>query len=78
MCVMVISAAPMMAQTNVLTYHNNAARTGLNSAETILTTSNVNSTSFGKLFLKTLDGLVDAQPLYVSGFSIPAKARITS
>ena len=73
MCAMAIAAAPMTAQTNVLTYHNNAARTGLNSAETILTTSNVNSTSFGKLFLTTLDGLVDAQPLYVSGFSIPSQ-----
>ncbi len=50
----------------VLTYHNNNARTGLNSKETILTTANVNSTTFGKLFTIPVDGKVDAQPLYLS------------
>jgi len=49
-----------------LTYHNNNARTGLNSKETILTTENVNVTTFGKLFTISVDGLVDAQPLYLS------------
>ncbi len=55
---------------DVLTYHNNNARTGLNSSETTLTLSNVNSTSFGKLFTLTVDGLVDAEPLYLSGVPI--------
>jgi hypothetical protein len=55
---------------NVLTYHNNNARTGLNSAETTLTLSNVNSTTFGKLFTLTVDGLVDAEPLYLSAVPI--------
>src|SRR5580698_10711620 len=63
--------APLSAQTNVLTYHNDVARTGQNLAETILTTSNVNATTFGKLFQPVLDGLVDAQPLYVFGVAIP-------
>jgi len=62
---------PLAAQTNVLTFHNNAARTGQNLTETTLTLSNVNSTTFGKLFQVTLDGVVDAQPLYVSGVAIP-------
>jgi len=62
---------PLAAQTNVLTYHNNAARTGQNLTETTLTLSNVNSTTFGKLFQVTLDGVVDAQPLFVSGVAIP-------
>jgi hypothetical protein len=31
----------------------------------------VNSATFGKLFQATLDGMVDAQPLYVAGVSIP-------
>jgi len=66
-----LAAAALAAQPNVLTYHNDAARTGQNLAETTLTTSNVNSTTFGKLFQATLDGLVDAQPLYVAGVSIP-------
>jgi hypothetical protein len=51
---------------DVLTYHNNNARTGLNSSETTLTLTNVNSTSFGKLFTLSVDGLVDAEPLYLS------------
>src|SRR5580700_6475919 len=62
---------PLAAQPNVLTFHNDVARTGQNLAETILTTSNVNSTTFGKLFQMDLDGKVDAQPLYVAGISIP-------
>ena len=64
---------PLAAQTNVLTYHNNVARTGSNLAETTLTPSNVNSATFGKLFQATLDGVVDAQPLYVAGVAIPSQ-----
>jgi hypothetical protein len=64
---------PLAAQPNVLTSHNDVHRTGQNLAETILTTSNVNSVTFGKLFQSTLDGVVDAQPLYVSGVSIPSQ-----
>src|ERR1039457_5694641 len=63
---------PLAAQHNVLTYHNDVARTGQSLAETTLSTSNVNSATFGKLFQATLDGLVDAQPLYVAGVSIPS------
>jgi hypothetical protein len=61
------------APQNVLTYHNDNARTGQNREETTLTTSNVKSTTFGKLFQVTLDGSVDAQPLYVGGLSMPNK-----
>jgi hypothetical protein len=56
---------------NVLTYHNNNARSGLNAAETTLTLSNVKSASFGKLFTLTVDGLVDGEPLYLSAVPIP-------
>jgi outer membrane protein assembly factor BamB len=38
--------------------------------ETILTTSNVNAASFGKLFTLPADGLVDAEPLYLSAVSV--------
>src|ERR1700677_2378555 len=61
---------PLAAQTNVLTYHNDVGRTGRYATETTLTQSNVNSTTLGKLFHVTLDGVVDAQPLYVAGVSI--------
>ncbi len=65
------SLLPLCAQPNVLTYHNDVTRQGQNLAETILTTSNVTSATFGKLFQAKLDGVVDAQPLYVAGVSIP-------
>ncbi|HEY2083668.1 MAG TPA: Calx-beta domain-containing protein [Verrucomicrobiae bacterium] len=58
------------AQTNVLTFHNDNARTGANLNETILTPSNVKSATFGKLFTYAVDGYVYAQPLYVSGLNI--------
>ncbi|MGA9135519.1 MAG: hypothetical protein WB384_26210, partial [Candidatus Sulfotelmatobacter sp.] len=64
------AAAP--ATTDVLTYHNDVARTGQNLTETILTTSNVVSSGFGKLGFYPVDGLVDAQPLYASNVSIPS------
>jgi hypothetical protein len=55
---------------DVLTYHNNNARTGFDSKETTLTLANVNSTTFGKLFTVPADGLVDAEPLYLSAVNI--------
>lgn len=57
--------------TDVLTSHNDVARTGQNLTETILTTSNVNSTQFGKLGFYAVDGNIDAQPLYASNVAIP-------
>ena len=64
---------PVTAQTDVLTFRNNAARTGANLSETILTTTNVHSSTFGKLFQVTLDGVVDAEPLYVANVSVPSQ-----
>jgi hypothetical protein len=54
----------------VATYHNNASRDGTNSKEYALTTSNVNSSTFGKLFSCTVDGEVFAQPLWVPNLTI--------
>jgi hypothetical protein len=59
--------------TDVVTYHNDIARTGQNLQETILTTGNLNSSSFGKLFTFPVDGIIDAEPLYLSAVSIPGK-----
>ena len=52
--------------TDVLTYHNDNARTGWNPNEVILIPANVNPNAFGLIFNLIVDGKVDAQPLYVS------------
>lgn len=57
--------------TDVVTYHNDNFRTGQNTEETILTHNNVNSSLFGKLFTIPVDGVIDAQPLYLSAVPIP-------
>ncbi len=62
--------AHFSAAQDVLTYHNNIARTGLDSTERQLTLTNVNSSTFGLLFVLPADGLVDAQPLYVSAVNV--------
>jgi len=55
---------------NVLTRQNDNQHTGQNLQETILTPSNVNSGSFGKLFSYPVDGQVYAEPLYVQGLTM--------
>src|SRR5262245_1166567 len=57
---------------DVVTYHNDNARTGQNLNETILTLASVNSSFFGKRGLITLDGKVAAQPLFTSALPMPA------
>ncbi|MFZ3330301.1 MAG: hypothetical protein WA197_06695 [Candidatus Acidiferrales bacterium] len=59
----------------VLTYHNNLARDGANSQEYSLTTSSVNTSTFGKLFSCTVDGAVYAQPLWVANLTINSVKR---
>ncbi len=68
--IFLVAGTSLALSQDVLTFHNNNARNGLDSAETILTLKNVNSATFGKLFTVTTDGLVDAQPLYLSAVTI--------
>ena len=67
-----VNPAPQIAPNSVavLTYHNDVERTGQNLNETTLTTSNLNSTSFGLLGSAPVDGPVDAEPLYVGSLTV--------
>jgi hypothetical protein len=61
-----------VAQTeSVTTQHYDTNRTGANLNESILTTSNVSGGQFGKLFTRSVDGHIYAQPLYVPNVAIP-------
>jgi chitodextrinase len=53
-----------------LTDHNDNLRTGQNVNETVLKPSNVTTSSFGKQFGYTLDGLTFASPLYVENLAM--------
>src|SRR6266550_5718833 len=68
---MALVPATLLAQANVTTQHNDAARTGANTNETLLTTTNVNVSQFGKIFERAVDDEIYAQPLYVEGVSVP-------
>ena len=54
----------------VTTYHNDGDRDGVNNQEYVLTTSNVKSGTFGKLFSCSADGALFAQPLWVPNVNI--------
>jgi hypothetical protein len=55
----------------VFTYHNDNARSGQNTQEIVLKTSNVNQAQFGILKTYSIDGYAIAQPLYVANVNIP-------
>ncbi len=60
----------LLAASDVLGNHYDAGSTGQTLTETVLTPSNVNSTTFGKRFTTTLDGQVYAQILAVANVNI--------
>jgi hypothetical protein len=66
------------AQVDVLTQHNDTARTGANLAETHLKPSNVNNKTFGKLAFRIVDGNIFAQPLIVSQARIAGRPGPTN
>ena len=68
-----LTVTSTVSSTDVLTYHNDLARTGQNLTETTLTLSNVAAATFGKIGFFSVDGLVDAEPLYASNVAVPSK-----
>ncbi|MGA2427172.1 MAG: pyrrolo-quinoline quinone [Candidatus Acidiferrum sp.] len=63
---------PATTANDVVTFHNDIARTGQMLGETVLTPTNVKS-SFGKIGFFNADGKVDAQPLFLSNVNIPSQ-----
>ena len=61
---------PSSGGANVVTWHFDAQRSGLNPGEQTLTPSNVTPTTFGKLFSYLVDGYMYAEPLLVSGLTV--------
>lgn len=56
--------------TDISTYKYDTSRSGQNVTESILTTSNVKSGTFGLVRFLATDGKVDAQPLYLSHLTL--------
>ena len=61
--------------TDVITHHYDVSRSGVNSTEAALTTSNVNSATFGKVGEFTVDGQIDGQALFLSQLAIPGQGN---
>jgi hypothetical protein len=61
--------------TGVLTYHNNLSRDGTNIHEFALTLTNVNTSTFGKLFSCQADGAIYAQPLWVPNLTVAGSSH---
>jgi len=54
----------------IVTSHNDVQRTGQNNNEVILTPSDVNQNTFGKLASYPVDGEIYGQPLYVANLTV--------
>ncbi len=65
-----VCASLAHGQTTIPSESYDGNRTVANLNETILNTSNVNATQFGKLFSLPVDGAIYAQPLYIPNVSI--------
>jgi outer membrane protein assembly factor BamB len=66
------SCVPAFA-TDVLTHHNDPARTGAVIDEKTLSPATLKEQGFGKLFSLVVDGQIYAQPLVVAGLEFPGK-----
>jgi hypothetical protein len=66
---------PTATAPDITTFHDNNSRDGLNAQETTLTLANVNSTQFGKVGFDSVDGLVDAEPLFLAGVNAGGSTR---
>jgi F5/8 type C domain/Secretion system C-terminal sorting domain len=71
LCLSVLTSIDALSQpTDVLTQHNDLARSGWNNTETILDTSNVNHNTFGLVASRFVDDQIYAQPLVATGLNM--------
>jgi hypothetical protein len=75
LCLSVTVSASAQARVDVLTQHNDNARTGVNHRETLLTPANVNQTRFGMLFKRVVDDQLYTQPLVVTDVEVSGGTR---
>jgi len=71
----VAGSATTTSNVDIVTYHDDVARTGMNPSETVLTTANVTSSKFGLLRMFAVDGLVDGEPLYLSNLNVAGQTQ---
>jgi uncharacterized protein (TIGR03437 family) len=70
---LLLGSPAISAQSNVVTYHNDNARTGQYRSEILLSPTSLKQGPFGKRYFLPVDGVVYAQPLYLSRVKIPGK-----
>src|SRR6266700_2770576 len=73
-----VSAGATVWVTNypgMMTYHGETFRSGLNAQERALAPSRLNSTTFRRVFTRSVDGQIYAQPLYVANLLIGTSYR---
>ena len=75
LCFFAFTSVRSEAQVDVLTQHNDNARTGANLRETVLTPTNVNGTQFGMLFKRAVDDQLYTQPLVATGVAVDGGTR---
>lgn len=66
---------PGPSSIDVVTHHYDSQRSGQNLKETTLTTSNVNSATFGKVGEFSIDGQIDGQALFLGQLAIPGQGN---
>lgn len=69
LCACISNRSP--AAVAVLTHHNDLNRSGANLNETLLSTNNVNTNQFGKVFTRAVDDEIHTQPLIITNVNVP-------